>query len=605
MNYINRQKYIPLYSLFSAFIATIGFIKELSNFVHTAFIQGDILLLAICFIWYFFYKNIYATKKTLRFYNFTITISFLLSASLVSGIYLNSARLNYIPIIFAKTLSLTSFIYPLVFFATTRIDDIKEHTQTFSILSTVQVLICFSLILIVWGIGWLTLFPGVYGIDAPTWYEMWNNTKIPISSHWSVLISGLFYLFTHFGISYFKSAEIGFAMYSLLQMCFVLWTVYQIISFLNTRFGYKAVFISTAFFCVIPTHLILAVSSAQDAPFSACFAMCCIELYKLCENSDEYWADRRNTVHFIFWACLMCIIRNNGLYALWVTALLYFFCLKFKSQKRVFKNILIVSLIILFYQGPIYQICNIQKGTALREMLSIPLQQMAAAYNYNESLPDDLRKQMEDYWTSESLHQYTSGISDPIKNNFDVSNFQNDPIKFLKLYLNIGQASFPYYIKSTLLQTYGLWYLNKTYPDDQIWHPYINYICIDASQIWGENALDIHRYSFFPKYEHFLQKLFGYGNEKSGYGGNLETEFVNIPIFSSLCKLATYFWLVLYIAGYGFYKKQDKTNLVILFALGLTVTVFLSPLMYYRYYAPIIFSTPIIIASLFQKTYNV
>ena len=51
-------------------------------------------------------------------------------------------------------------------------------------------------------------------------------------------------------------------------------------------------------------------------------------------------------------------------------------------RKQIFKIIIGVLMFILIYQGPVYNVLGIQKGTALREMLSLPLQQMACAYNY-------------------------------------------------------------------------------------------------------------------------------------------------------------------------------------------------------------------------------
>ena len=233
-------------------------------------------------------------------------------------------------------------------------------------------------------------------------------------------------------------------------------------------------------------------------------------------------------------------------------------------------------------------------------MLSIPLQQMAAAYNFDTTLPESIKIEIEQYIKREDIKNYYPEISDPIKNYFRIDKLKKDPLNFLNIYLMVGRESPKSYLIGALMQTYGLWYLNKQYPDKYMWHPYINFSCIDSRQNWGNDALYIERHSFFGKYEYLLRKLFGYGSDVSGYGGELQNDFVKIPLLSAMCRMGTYFWIIIYMMMYGFYKKWKDQYLVILFAFGLTVTIFLSPLMYYRYYAPIIFSMPVILSPLFK-----
>lgn len=590
-------------SFVSACMATWGLAVTLGSAGQNKLLQGELFFIPICVIWYVLYKKRYMRKHTVPFYIFTIVFSLLFSSSFILGIYLDQNRLGGTFHIIGKSILLTTFWYPLIAFLTDWIENRSEKYVTSLQMEKKKLYICFFLVAVIWFIGWLALFPGVYGIDAPTWYEMWSQTDTPVSSQWSVLISGLFYFFTSLGVRYFNSPEIGFGIYSFLQMTFVLFVVWKILLFLNERLGKKAVIVGAIFFAFVPTHMIMAVSAAQDAPFAACFAMCCIELFHIFEKPDEYWKEKRNIARFLFWMSLMCIIRNNGLYAIFVMAVLAVFFLK-HSTKFFFGSIAMVTIIVFLYQGPVYNLLHVQKGTAIREMLSIPLEQMAAAYNYDESLSDSLKEQMEQYVSEENMYKYALKNSDPIKNKFNVEKFNESPVNFVKLYFQVGIAAPKSYIYGALMQTYGLWYADKEYPDALIWHPYINYICIDAKQIWGENALEIKRESLFPAYERVLRKLFGDGEDTSGYGGSLQTDFVNIPFLSTACRMGTYFWIVIYIAGYGLYKKWKEQYLIVLLAIGLTLTVLLSPLMYYRYYAPVIFSMPVILTLLFRSKKN-
>ena len=600
LSFFKNERVVKLFSLVSACAATLGLAVILGSAGQNKLLQGELFFIPICAIWYCLYKKLYMRKHTGPFYIFTIIFSFLFSASFVLGIDLDQNQLGSAFHIIVKSALLAMFWYPILAFLTDWIENRSEKQVTSLQMDRKKLYICCLLVVAVWFMGWLALFPGVYGIDAPTWYQMWDQSDTPVSSQWSVLISGLFYFFTSLGVRYFNSPEIGFGIYSFLQMSFVLFVVWKILVFLNERLGKKAVIVSAIFFAFVPTHMIMAVSSAQDAPFAACFAMCCIELFKIFENPTEYWEDKRNIVRFVFWMCLMCIIRNNGLYAIFVMAVLALFFLKHR-RKNFFGSIAIITIIVLLYQGPVYNILHVQKGTAIREMLSIPLEQMAAAYNYDDDLSDSLKEQMEQYVSEENMHNYALKNSDPIKNNFKVEKFNENPVEFIKLYFQVGIAAPKSYFYGVLMQTYGLWYPDKEYPDPLIWHPYINYICIDAKQIWGENALEIKRESLFPAYERVLRKLFGDGEETSGYGGSLQTDFVNIPFLSTACRMGTYFWIVVYIAGYGLYKKWKEQYLIVSLAIGLTLTVFLSPLMYYRYYAPVIFSMPVILTVLLKS----
>ena len=102
-------------------------------------------------------------------------------------------------------------------------------------------------------------------------------------------------------------------------------------------------------------------------------------------------------------------------------------------------------------------------------------------------------------------------------------------------------------------------------------------------------------------YEKYLAWFFGQGDDFSGYGGNLSMVFSKIPIISLFIKSGIYFWTIIYVIGYCVYKKLRMPFLVMGLVIGLIVTVVLSPVILYRYMAPVIFSFPIYLAVLFTK----
>lgn len=521
-------------------------------------------------------------------------IAVLFAAMLVLGIILdqeNQEAIGYYLIGIVALLAAPIFI--ILSLLTKRIRNC--HLQQMHCLSKEELKKLYFIIVIVWLLGYLAMFPGVYGTDAPYWYYEFSHPEVPISSQWSPIYAGAFYCFVEIGRRFFdSSAVIGFGIFSFVQMAFVLFGVWKVVFFLNNKIGKYAAIAGVIFFAVVPTHNILAVTSAQDSLFAVSFAMCLMHLIEIASEGEAYFSDWKKAISFIVWLLFSCVIRNNGLYALLV---LCFFVLLFahKYKIRVLSILLCVITLTLVYQGPIYSYLGVQKGTAIREMLSLPLQQMGFSYKYTDDIPDNLKLKMQRYMEDEDWLAYEPCISDQLKSRLKTDMVKENPWDFLKLYLKVGLNSPRGYIEGVLYQTYGLWYPFKEYPDSKTWHPYMIYV---SSDTYGLGFM-IPRKSLLPVYDKILGWLFGLGESKDGYGGNLFMGFSEIPVWSLLCKAGTYVWLIIYILAYSIIYRRWLTLIPLGYILGLLLTVFLSPVILYRYVAPIIFSGPLIVALLF------
>lgn len=80
--------------------------------------------------------------------------------------------------------------------------------------------------------------------------------------------------------------------------------------------------------------------------------------------------------------------------------------------------------------------------------------------------------------------------------------------------------------------------------------------------------------------------------------------FSKIPIISIFIKSGIYFWTLIYIVGYLLYRRVKNPFLIIGLVIGLVVTVILSPVILYRYMAPVIFSFPVYISTALVKWDN-
>ncbi len=515
--------------------------------------------------------------------------SFLLAFCLMEGKFLeqgwemDSSR----PMVY--TLLLSVFLYSVLAFALVKIRPAQFPAPG---QSSLVLRVAFLAVVSLWALGYLAAFPGIYVGDAMTWYREFSDPSMPVSSQWSPVYAGLFYLFVHQGYLWFANYWAGFAVFTLIQMALVLYAVYRVLRFVHEEAGDLACGITAAFYGLLPTHMIISVSSVQAAPFMACLSLILIHLARMVIHAEDYWADRGNIERFTVLCVLACILRNNALYAFILTIP---FCLAYRRDHRLklVGAFCVTVVAALVYSGPLLSLLGVTKGTALREMLSIPLQQMAYMYNYqSDELSADQVRELESYVPRWELERYQScsGISDPVKENLDVGLVQQDPGEFLDLYLSLGSLSPSSYFRAFYLQDFGLLYLDKSYPDSHIWHPYLNYVSYEFSD---EKLISIPRLSHFTSYDGWLRELFG--SSEAGDGFTTPATFSTIPIFGPLCRASTYFWVLLLVTACGICHRWRDEWVVLAPLLGLTLTILLAPLITYRYYAPVVFCFPIML----------
>ena len=169
-----------------------------------------------------------------------------------------------------------------------------------------------------------------------------------------------------------------------------------------------------------------------------------------------------------------------------------------------------VIAVMMLYQGPVYRIIGIDKGTSNKMMLSLPMQQMAYAYNFGQDqLSESQLSKMRKYLTDEEWRNYLIHIclSDYVIRGLDYDAVRKQPVEFLSLYLDVLFTVPDCYIKAAGLQTFGLWYPNKAYTDGGIYHPYLSYLCYDETMgLKDLYGLDFHveRTSLLPVYDEWL-----------------------------------------------------------------------------------------------------
>lgn len=590
MNYPIQNYLAP----FLAILATITASRYLEGPVTSG--KGSSIIMVLLFSFFLSCWNHFPRHKKYTFYLFNAVFVILFSVSIAVGQKLDLD----IPFDAEKILKLTTgffmAFFPVMCIASNFLDNYQASSLDNRNLSKKAYRLGFIFVVICWTLGYLASFPGIYAVDAMTWYLEFSTPSIPVSSQWSPIYAGLFYLFVHTGKVLFGNYECGLAIFIGIQSLLILWVIKKILIFVQNSLGNIACIIASLFFALVPTHAIMSMQTLQGAPFMACFAMMMIHLSRMVREGEEYWKCRKNRIAFILWGVGSCVLRNNAYYA-FIAFIMFTLFYQRGLRLKLFLSIASILVITMIYKGPVLDMLGVSKGTALRESLSMPLQQMACVYTkFPEKLTQTQKEALESYITSDALNSYNAQpeISDVLKSNINIARVQHKFKGFVKLYMAIGLRA-PYaYLQAAYMKNIGLLYVDKAYPDPRMWHPYLNYASYDLK---NPQYIKIRRLSLFPQYNKLLGKLFGYS--ENGYGGDITTIFSSIPLFSILCRVSTYFWCSVYFTLYVLYKKQRDSLVYLGMVICFTLTILLGPVIMYRYYAPVVFAFPVIVAALF------
>lgn len=327
--------------------------------------------------------------------------------------------------------------------------------------------ICMAVLFLAWLPALLSLFPGAFAYDA---YEEWQQVHNgAITAHHPVLhvliLGGLVESFYKMTGSY----NVGIAVYTIAQML--------VMSFLLTlsirkmgRLKMPGILQAAAllFFALSPVTQLFAISATKDVVFTGVELLFFLNVTEACKEK-EYLAKRSNRASFAVTAFFTMILRNNGFYI--VLATLVFLALAAvlgkkrkdilrKYGKQLLQILAGIFIPYLIYVGPFYSLLGVTPG-GMEEMLSVPLQQMARVYHYEQaSLEQEEIELLCTVVEPEQLEQYRATVSDFVKKGFQKEAFQENKSAFIKLWVKWGVAHPLIYVNSFLINTVDAWYPN-------------------------------------------------------------------------------------------------------------------------------------------------
>lgn len=575
--------------LFSV-LGTIGIIK-LFEITTTANLSNNLVNLIIFILLFNIYKIIDQHQKSERIFSYCFSI--FLSLILVIGAQLDvHGEIFWTLGTLIKIICLHFAIVPIIMYSTSYLKkiNIKENLNYTRKLK----LLTFSIIFLFNFLVFLALYPGIYGYDAGFQILQVLDSNVQLTSHFSLFFSFIIALCINLGKLLFNNYQIGFAIYTLLQMIFMTYVATRISLYVCKKTHNKLLFIlCLIFYSLFPLYTAMVMSTAQDVIFSGLFALVILNLIELV-NDDDYYKNKLNFLKLIILIFLLCIARNNGYYATIATIP---FILLFKKNKKFLTILIFITPLILYkiYTGPIYNLINVQNESSIREISSIPSQQLARVYNYNYAVLDkkDLKLYNKFYTNLDDFKNYKfrQSIADPIKNVLNVDETDKNKGKYLSFWMRVGIKDIENYTEALLLNNLGVWYPNKEYNDTRMYHPYIEYNMLDAKK-WNKNYIEIKRNSKFPIYEKVLNIII----EKN--------KWKKIPIISSFFEMGTYFLIFIYTIGICIVRKQKKYFIPLACIAGLYATVLAAPVALFRYCFPIVILMPVLATIIIEKKRN-
>lgn len=223
-------------------------------------------------------------------------------------------------------------------------------------------------------------------------------------------------------------------------------------------------------YSLFPVHALFGVITTKDSLFSVFFLLSVLSIMQMREES--FWEYTRWQIFAVIAFALMSIFRNNGYYVFLI--LIPFFGIACRKHiKRLFVVLVIVVAVVQLYRGPFSNVLDVRPGDS-REMLSIPMQQIARVYQFHqEDLNIKDKNLILELIEEEQLIHYDSHKSDTVKAGFRTDVFQKNVKTYIDLWCSLGGKYWQEYLDVFFAMSYGNYYPKDNLPDEQVYRVYL------------------------------------------------------------------------------------------------------------------------------------
>lgn len=494
----------------------------------------------------------------------------------------------------------------------------------------------------------LAEFPGFFVYDAhDELYEVLTRTFTAHHPLLHVLLLGRTIAFFH---KFTGSWNAGIAVYIFLQMLVITAVFSLVLQMLRKFYVPRRVrVICLLFLGLFPTVVMYVLCSAKDGLFSAFLLLLTVFLYLLYRDPEHFLQSRKKAAGFVLSALLMMLFRYNGFYSflVFVPFGIIFLPRTHSSLKRpvpsggpseqrcpvssgdrspqrrpadsgepslqrrpaLFRQhssrpsrslrlritamlLLPVALFLAVNTG-MTKILTGPDTKEYQEMLTVPISQLARAYNYQKDVfsKEDILL-LHQYLPEENLNHYEPLCTDLLKVGFNNEAFSEDKSSFVKLWLRIGKKAPAVYVNAWLLTSYGYWY---PYASLNVYAGRTVYtFTYDESSYFGyEVEKPGTRTSLIPAIDTFFRTI------------SLTRSFQKIPVIRLFFAPAFWFFVFLWQLFFRGFRRRFCGAVCFLPAFLTWLTVLLGPCSLVRYVIFLWFLVPVYFlpfGNTFEKT---
>lgn len=447
----------------------------------------------------------------------------------------------------------------------------------------------------------LAYYPVLFNYDVINQYTQILTGEY--NQHHPIVHTLLCQLFYEFGEK-LNNANLGFALYSLLQMICLSGALTYGVLFLRRMHIRRWIVNVVYIWCVIfLMHPIFALSITKDTLFSvfALVAFLIILQYEFMENAYGIMQKIVSNAALLVALVGMVLFRNNAKYAIVIYVVVtVVIAIKTSLGSRkgikvaIYWKLAIVSFLALLLAITIDTFVNNKLNSApgnSREMLCVPMQQVARVYvDHTDELLDRLSVDDIDLLyrccSKEYLEQYHPEYADYVKIGVNSDTIRNNRVDVIKLYLKIGVRYPLEYVRAFGDLTQGYWYLGDVSHAHIYdgWADRQGYLLTDMKPMEEINVEHESKLVFIENlYEKFATD-------------NIQQK---IPVVSMIFVPA--FFILLLIISIVNMKKTATNILAVVITLAYFLTVLMGPGCVPRYSYSIIISSVFLAPVAFKK----
>lgn len=524
-------------------------IKRTKNCKIAGFILGCIYSFALVFG-----RELYQSNTLYRLFSslpsFLLSIGLTLLFTLITGLIF-SILFNYISDIKSNN---------------NQTNHIKKHPFIFFVA-------VWLIMLIGWIPAFIAYFPGIakvydFSNQAAQAYAGVSN----FSKHHPPLHTFLILLTIKLGE---KTGLYAVTIYGAVQLIFLSFILaFQMFILLKNDSSVRFLIISLVYFALNPTFAIFSIIPVKDAVFGGFFVLFTIFLYLLFKDTQSFFNTPTKSVLLLFSLLLCLLLRKNMLAS--VILFIPFLILSLKGY-RLKTSIIVAGSLLCFFaiNNILYPSLGMCEGDT-KEILCVPMQQIANTYRTVKNLSPEEIEYVETYIPTDALNEridviYNPRNADPIKYEFDESTYKESTLSFWKQYIKLG-------VKHPLPYIDAMLTLNIPY-----WYPFANPQDSYSGRQYIETDYDFFERTTAPSVLAFYEKISNF------------TLIDKIPIIKYLFYLSLPLWIIM-VCLLGCLSGRNKSKtMIILPGLLLWLTYFIGPVSNYRYIYPLFILLPMYI----------